>query len=270
MKTIIITIIVALIIGFLLGLLLGVFKKLFAVKTDPKVEQIRNALSGANCGGCGYAGCDAFAEAVANGTALPTGCIAGGAGVAGAIAKILGVEAGSLDKKVTILACQGNCNVALHKGIYQGVQTCKAAQLTVNGTKVCPSGCIGLGDCVNVCPFDALSISKEGLPVVDYSKCTGCGKCVKECPKHLFSIESAALKGSKALCSNRTTEKAQIRKYCTSGCFKCGLCTKKCPEQCIVLDNGIPKVDYSKCTSCGECVKACPDHVLKLVQEIVK
>lgn len=268
MNTIIYTILVALFIGFILGMLLGLFKKIFAVKVDPKIEEIRAQLSGGNCGGCGYAGCDAFAAAVAKGEAPVTGCVAGGAACAAALSKIMGVEGGSLNPKVAFLACHGTKECAQEKCIYEGVQTCKAAELSAHGTKKCAFGCIGLGDCVEVCQFGALSMGPEGLPVVDRNKCTGCGKCVKTCPKHLFILMNADTKGSIALCSCRSDNKPQIRKDCTNGCFKCGMCARKCPEQCIDLTSGIPAVDYSKCTSCGECIKACPDKVLHLFQEL--
>ena len=270
MKIIISTVIVALVLSFLLGLLLGLFKKLFAVKTDPTVDTIREALSGANCGGCGYAGCDAFAQAVARGDAPSTGCIAGGEATAKKIASILGVEAGSITPKVTFLACNGTKECAGDRGIYNGVKTCKAACLSINATKVCSFGCIGLGDCVEVCPFDALSMGENGLPIVDYKKCTGCGKCVSQCPKKLFHLIDSSTKGSIAMCSCRSDNKPQIRKDCFAGCFKCGMCVRKCPEHCIELVNGIPEVDYSKCTSCKECINACPDKVLHLVQDVVK
>ncbi len=270
MRIIIATAVVALILSFLLGLLLGLFKKIFEVKVDPKVAEIREALSGANCGGCGYAGCDAYAQAVAAGTAPANGCTAGGAATTALIAKILGIEATDAAKKVTFLACKGTEDCAKRKGIYNGVQTCNAAQMSINGTKVCSFGCIGLGDCVEVCPFDALKMGKDGIPVVDHEKCTGCGKCVSKCPKKLFSLVDSTTKGSIAQCSNRSDNKPQIKKDCSVGCFKCGLCAKKCPEQCIQLINGIPQVDYTKCTSCKECINACPDHVLTLLQDIIK
>lgn len=270
MNTILYTVIVALVIAFLLGTLLGLFKKLFHVDVDPKVQKVRDALSGANCGGCGMAGCDAFAEAVVKGKAETNGCVAGGADTASKIAEILGKAGVSVNPKVAIVACQGDKNCALDKGIYNGVKTCKAAQLVMNGTKKCAFGCIGYGDCVAECPFDALSLGENNLPVVDYRKCIGCGKCVKACPKHLISLYNVETKGSIALCANHSDNKPQIRKDCTKGCFKCGLCAKKCPENAIDVSSGIPVVDYSKCSSCGECIAVCPDKVLSLFQNIVK
>ncbi len=270
MTTIIYTIILAVAVGFLLGLLLGLFKKIFAVEVDPKISAIREVLSGGNCGGCGYAGCDAFAAAVVAGEAPVTGCVAGGPSVAAAIAKVLGADAGSAEKKAVVLMCQGSKECAKDKGIYEGVQTCAAVQSAVGGIKACAFGCIGLGDCVAQCQFGALKMSADGLPVVDYKKCVGCGKCVKACPKHLFKLQNVEVKGAVALCACHNENKPQIKKDCAAGCFKCGICAKKCPQQAIDVSSGIPQIDYSKCDSCGTCISACPDKVLKLLQDIVK
>ena len=270
MKTILWTIVIALIISFLLGFLLGLFKKIFAVKTDPKIQEVRDALSGANCGGCGFAGCDSFAQAVVAGNAPTSGCVAGGPAVAAKVAELMGASAGESVPKAAFLACHGTKECAQDKGNYNGVKTCKAVNLVMNGSKKCTFGCIGLGDCVAICPFGALSMGEDGLPQVDYSKCVGCGKCVKECPKKLFTLINVNTKGSIARCSNHSENKPQIRKDCTVGCFKCGLCAKKCPSQAIDVSSGIPQVDYTKCNSCGECIKACPDHVLNLVQDVMK
>lgn len=268
MNTIIYTILCALVISFVLGVLLGLFKKIFHVDTDPKVEKVREVLSGANCGGCGLAGCDAFAGAVVKGEAPTNGCVAGGADCTTKISEILGKAGIELKPQIAVLACHGTKECAADKGIYKGVQTCAGAQLVMNGTKKCAFGCIGLGDCVKVCPFGALSMGSEGLPVVDKSKCVACGKCSKACPKHLFKIMDADTKGPVALCSNKSDNKPQIKKDCSVGCFKCGICAKKCPEQAIDVTSGIPNIDYSKCTSCGECVNACPDKVLTLFQNL--
>lgn len=270
MNSIIYTIIIAFVISFALGILLGLFKKIFAVKVDPKIQEVRDALSGANCGGCGFAGCDSFAEAVVKGEASTDGCVAGGASCAEAISKILGVSGGEVRPKVAILACNGTKDCAKDKGEYNGVKTCKAANLIINGTKKCSYGCIGFGDCIEACPFDAISMGNNGLPVVDYSKCVGCGKCARSCPKKLIKVVFKDQKGSFALCSNFSDNKPQIKKDCSNGCFKCGICAKKCPEQCIDVSSGIPVIDYSKCTSCSECVKACPDKVLTLLENIIK
>ncbi len=265
MNTILYTIIVAAIIALLLGILLGLFKKIFHVDTDPKVQLVRDALSGANCGGCGLAGCDAFAAAVVKGDAPSNGCVAGGADCASKVAAILGQAGVEVKPKIAFLACAGNKECAADKAAYIGIKTCKAAQLTMNGTKKCAFGCIGLGDCVKVCPFGALSMGDDGLSKVNKDKCVGCGKCASACPKGLFHLINADTKGAIGLCSNKSDNKPQIRKDCTRGCFKCGMCARKCPEQAIDVSSGLPVIDYSKCTSCGTCVSACADKVLILL-----
>lgn len=268
MKIILLTVALSFGVALLLGLLLGLFKKIFAVKVDPKVQAIQDVLSGGNCGGCGYAGCAAFAAAVVKGEAPANGCVAGGPSVAQKVGEILGVSV-SAQKKVTLMACKGTNSCAVSKGTYNGIKTCAAASLSINGTKNCSFGCVGFGDCVAACPFDAIFMGNEGLPVVDYKKCVGCGKCGKACPKHLFSVINADAKGAVALCSNRSDNKPAIKKNCSVGCIKCGICEKKCPKKCIAIKNGIPVVDYEQCVSCGICVKACPDKVLELIQNVV-
>lgn len=270
MQTIIYTIICALVIAFLLGVLLGLFKKIFHVDTDPKVQAVRDVLSGANCGGCGMAGCDAFAGAVVKGEAATDGCVAGGAKCASSIAEILGKAGVEVKPKVAFVACHGTKECAQDKGLYEGIKTCKAANLVMNGTKKCAFGCIGYGDCAAECPFGALSMGENGLPVIDYEKCVACGKCVKACPKKLIRIIDKELKGPLAMCSSHSDNKPQIKKDCANGCFKCGMCSRKCPSQAIDVSSGIPVVDYTKCTSCGECIKACPDKVLILAQDLIK
>lgn len=265
MNTIVITLCVSFGIAFVLGILLGFFKKVFHVPVDPTVEKIREVLPGGNCGACGYPGCDGFAAAVARGEAPVDGCAAGGAAVAKAVAQLMGVSANAVNK-VVVLACQGSKEHAQPRGIYSGVQSCRAAKIAVNGTKMCQYGCIGLGDCVSVCKFDALSMGEDGLPHVDYEKCTGCGMCAKECPQGLFHRFPANQKGSFALCSNRSANKTVLLKQCKTACIKCAKCERLCPKQAIVLKDNLPLVDYEKCDSCGECVAGCPTKVLVLLE----
>lgn len=267
MITIIATVIVSFLIALILGLFLGIFKKLFAVPVDKKVEEIRNLLSGGNCGGCGFAGCDDFAKAVAEGRASPDGCTAGGASVATAIGKILGVDVDAVSK-VAFVACRGSKECAKDKGIYRGLKSCSAAKLSIGGTKMCTFGCIGFGDCEEVCSFDALKIGEDGLPSINYSKCTGCSKCVKTCPNGLLQLTPKGSKGAIALCQNRTLDKPSILKNCKNGCIKCGKCERECPEEALKLINEIPVIDYEKCTSCKKCVDNCPTHVLILKEDL--
>ena len=181
----------------------------------------------------------------------------------------MGVESGAAVKKAALLLCQGSTECAKSKGIYNGVKTCKAANLAVNGTKLCAFGCIGYGDCEAACPFGAISMGANELPKVDKEKCVGCGKCVKACPKHLFTLQDVSVKGPVALCSCHSDNKPQIAKDCSAGCFKCGICAKKCPQGAIDVSGGIPKVDYTKCDSCGTCIASCPKKVLKMISEIM-
>ncbi len=269
MNIILLTLIVSFVLAFVLGVLLGFFKKVFFVPTDPTAEKIRECLPGANCGGCGYPGCDGFAAACAAGKAPADGCSAGGVEVAKKVGEVLGVKVSPV-KHVAVLACRGSKEHAQMKGFYTGVKSCAAAKtLGINGTKMCAWGCVGFGDCVEACSFGAIKIGEDGLPHIDYAVCTGCGACARACPQHLIQKVPEERKGSIALCSNRNPNKTVILKQCKAGCIKCGKCERTCKEGAIKLDNGIPVVDYSKCTSCGECVTGCPTKVLALQQNVV-
>jgi Na+-translocating ferredoxin:NAD+ oxidoreductase RNF subunit RnfB len=253
----------AAVLAFFLGAALGFFKELFYVPEDPLKGRIREALPGANCGGCGFPGCDGYAAAVAAGGDI-TLCTAGGRAAADALAAIMGVSAASVVPLVSVRCCLGGKDIALPRGIYTGLESCRGAKIA-GGTKLCAWGCLGFGDCVRVCKFGALSMGDDGLPVVDRAKCTGCKVCVAECPQGILRVTPGDKKTILALCSNRNPVRAAVRKTCRAGCIKCGICVKNCPEQCIVIDNGIPVVDYAKCTLCGTCGQKCPTKVLRAV-----
>lgn len=265
MLIVLITIGFSAILAFVIGVALGWFQQKFKVERDPKIDEVRAVLPGANCGGCGFPGCDGYAEAVATGRAPTTKCSAGGTSTAEAVSKIMGVEAVT-ENQVAVLLCQGGKDIAAPKGEYVGLRNCRAAKLSTASVKTCSWGCQGYGDCVNVCKFDALEMGPDGLPHVDYDSCTGCGMCAEECPQKLFAIVPASRKGSVVLCSNRNTIKANVLKTCKTGCIKCELCVKNCPEKCISMVNGIPVTDYSKCTSCGTCVTKCPTHAYSMIE----
>ncbi len=265
MNIIIVTAIFAVGLAFSLGLALGFFQEFFKVERDPLIDTVRAALPGANCGACGYPGCDGYAEAVAGRLCEVTRCSVGGKTTAEALAKIMGVNAQAEDV-VAVLACQGVKDKAPLKGEYVGVPSCRAAKLSAGGTKLCAWGCLGYGDCVSVCQFDAIHMGDDALPHVDYDKCTGCGLCIAECPQQILKRVPRNRVGSMVLCSNRNPLKAMVMKTCKVGCIKCELCVKNCPEHCITMENGIPMTDYSKCTSCGVCVDKCPTKVYKMIQ----
>ena len=268
MSIILITALFALILAFALGLALGFFKEIFAVEQDPLIGQIREALPGANCGACGFPGCDAYAAAVAAGNAGINSCSVGGQAAAEKIAALVG---GTADVKpvTAVLACQGTHDKSMYKGEYIGVKSCRAAKLSTGSIKRCSWGCQGFGDCIKVCKFGALSMTKGGVPHVNADLCTGCKACMSECPQHIIWAIPSDLKGARPLCSNLNVNRAMVGKNCKAGCIKCELCVKSCPEQCIKMVNGIPAVDYGKCTSCGTCVAKCPIKVMKIIQRDV-
>jgi Na+-translocating ferredoxin:NAD+ oxidoreductase RNF subunit RnfB len=268
MNIILITAIFAAVLAFVLGVALGFFKQVFAVEQDPLIGRIREVLPGANCGACGYPGCDGYAAAVAAGNAGVGSCSVGGKDVADKLSAIVGVSANVIST-ITVLACQGSTLHAVKKGIYTGLQTCRGAKLSAGGTKLCAWGCLGFGDCVKKCKFGALTLGDNGLPKVDYVKCSGCRLCIAECPQQILKGIPRDQKGAMVLCSNRNSIKPQVIKSCKIACIKCGLCVKNCPQQCIDLSSNIPVVDYTKCTSCGLCTEKCPTKVFKIFERDV-
>jgi RnfABCDGE-type electron transport complex B subunit len=263
MSIVLITAIFALALAFVLGTTLGFFKNFFAVKEDPIVHEIRAILPGANCGACGFPGCDGYAAAVAEKKADISLCTVGGQSVAEQLSALVG-GAAEIKPVAAVLACQGTRDKAMLKGTYIGVKSCRAAVISTGSIKLCAWGCQGFGDCVKVCKFNALSMGGDGLPKVNPDRCTGCKLCMAECPQHLLRAIPRELKGALPLCSNLNVNKAKVAKNCKAGCIKCELCVKNCPELCIKMVNGIPAVDYAKCTSCGICVNKCPIKLIKL------
>ena len=249
-------------LALVLGLALGFFREFFAVAEDPLVGQIRAVLPGANCGACGFPGCDGYAAAVAKREALANRCTVGGADVAEHVAELIGVEAEVLTPQVAVLACQGTQERAPFKGVYTGVPTCRAAKLSTGGTKLCAWACLGFGDCIKVCQFGALSLDNNGLPCIDPACCTGCKACVAECPQSLLQVIPIDRATPLTRCSNRNPIKAMVLKTCKIGCIKCEFCVRVCPKHCITLDRGIPVIDTTNCIACGLCVAKCPTKTL--------
>ena len=251
-------------LGFALGAGLSLASKKFHVELDPREEAILKALPGANCGACGFPGCGGFAAAVARGEAPVVGCTAGGVGVAKALGAIMGVEANAV-KKVARVYCKGGDKETTKKFLYEGIPNCRAATLIAGGDKTCPYGCVGLGTCAVVCPFDAIKM-ENGLPVVDEEKCTGCGKCERACPKYTIRVVPA---DTKFVVSCMSVDRgAVVKKYCSAGCIGCGLCVKACPSDAITMENNLAFINFEKCTNCGLCVPKCPtknieDYLIK-------
>jgi len=250
-------------IGVVAAIILALASHYMNVPVNEKVSQIRECLPGANCGACGYTGCDGYAEALANGEVANL-CIPGGADAAAAIAEILGVEAGSVEKKMAYVHCNGTPDVTDSASDYDGYRTCAAMCLVCAGPNSCKFGCLGCGDCAAVCPTDAICI-KEGIARVNPSKCIACGKCVKICPKHIISLIPADARVAVS-CSSKDPG-AATRKKCTNGCIACRKCEKTCPYGAITVENNLAKIDYSKCTGCGMCHDVCPVKCIAAVGE---
>lgn len=243
--------------GLLFGLGLAFAARVFNVHIDPKIEKVLSALPGSNCGACGKAGCAGLAEAIARGDSSLTSCPAGGAEVYGKIAEILGVEKEVVTRQIARVRCGGG-KKAKDKYKYEGIQTCAAVSLIAGGQKLCTYACVGFADCVRACPFDAIHMGKDDIPVVDPEKCTACGKCVIACPKDIISLENIE---EKYYVKCLSKDKAGfVKEVCEVGCIACKICEKLSKGAFIVEDN-LSRLDYKKVdasTPLELCVEKCP------------
>ena len=245
------------------GVLLALASHFFGIKEDETVKEIRALLPGANCGACGFAGCDEYAKALAEGRAKTNLCVPGGDGTAAEIAKVLGVEAADVIEMIAVVHCSGNCNVTSKKAAYDGIQSCKAASMLYAGPGACRFGCVGCGDCAKACPYGAICM-KDGIAHVDKRLCKGCGMCAKVCPKNLISLVPDTIKVVQG-CSNK--EKGAVaRKNCQAACIGCKKCELNCPEKAIKVENNLAVINYDLCSGCGKCVENCPTHCLQLMK----
>ncbi len=255
---ILIPILILVAIGVLCAVLLTLASVFFSVKEDERAAEIRDCLPGANCGSCGFSGCDGYAKALSEGKTDRTNlCTPGGDGVAAKIAGILGVAAEDVIEKVAYVACNGTCgdDRDVKKYDYEGTKTCKAANMNYSGDRYCTFACLGYGDCARVCPRGAICI-ENGVAHVDPRKCIGCGICERECPNHLIHLVPDVTRVV-VKCSNHD-KGALTRKYCINGCIGCGKCQKNCPSDAIHVENNLAVIDYDKCTGCGLCKDGCP------------
>lgn len=245
------------VIGLIVGIGLSLASKYMSVPVDEKQEKVRECLPGANCGACGYSGCDGYAAAVAAGEVAPDKCAPGGAAATKSLAEVLGVEV-SLEPKTAFIACGAYKGKSKAKYNYQGMPSCAAANLVQGGPLECDHGCLGFGDCYRACPFDAIKMTETG-PIVCEDICTGCGVCAKSCPRSVISVIP---KGSvRVLCSNKA-KGAVAAKDCGISCIVCRLCEKNCPNEAVKIVDNLAVIDYLKCDSCGKCKELCKRGVI--------
>ena len=253
--TILYSVLVLFALALVFGILLAVCGKKFAVKEDERIGQVRSHLSGANCGACGYAGCDAFAKALVEDGADINACNATSADNKKKIAEILGTSV-SAEETMVVVACRGGNN-ALDKYEYMGYGNCRSMELLGGGRKMCKWGCLGMGSCADACPEHAVTVDDEGYSVINQDKCIACGKCITACPKKIIKRIPKTAKYYVA-CSNCLRGVKDTKAICSRACLGCGLCAKVCPNHAIEIVNNLPVFDYSKCTGCGLCKDKCP------------
>ena len=262
MQAFIIPIAAAVAIALIAALLLSLAAKFMAVPVNETQAAIRAELPGANCGACGFAGCDDYAAALAEGGDVKTNlCVPGADAVAAAIAAILGQDAEDVIEQVANVRCSGLCDVTKPEMDYQGLKTCAAAKGLFGGPGSCKYGCIGFGDCERVCPYGAIQVC-NGLAKVDREKCVGCGMCARTCPQHIIDI-IPDVKRVFVACSS-ADKGAVTNKLCSAGCIGCKLCEKACKFEAIHVENNHAVIDIDKCKNCGLCAKACPKKVIKM------
>ena len=257
-------------LGLIFGLVLAAASKVFYVETDPRLDQLNECLPGANCGGCGFAGCGASAEAVRKGEAPVGKCASGGNEAAKAMAAIMGVQAEEVTRKVAMVRCSGartfDAEGNLTKGAkmkahYEGFHDCLAAsKVGGSGPLSCKFGCLGYGSCTRVCKYGAISV-KNGVAVVDEDLCVGCMACAQVCPRKVITAvepDRNVVIGCNSLAKGAVTNRA-----CTIGCIGCGKCMKTCPSGAITITNNLAQIDHTKCDNCGQCASVCPKGLIK-------
>jgi Na+-translocating ferredoxin:NAD+ oxidoreductase RNF subunit RnfB len=225
------------------------------VKVDVRVEKIRNCLPGANCGACGFSSCEGYAEALAKGEVASNLCLPAGESGYERINTILGINAGEgLAKMTAIVRCLGDKNTMKNKMEYVGEETCFAAKQLFGGQGSCTFGCLGYGDCVSVCPSEAICVEGR-LARIDPRRCSGCAVCAKVCPTGVISIEAEPVYVS-VMCMN-TEKGAVLKEKCSRGCIGCMKCVKICPAKTITVNESLAVIDHTLCYGCRECVDVC-------------
>lgn len=260
-------------LGLIFGLVLAAASKVFYVETDPRLDALNECLPGANCGGCGYAGCGGYAEAVLNGEAPIGACASGGVECAQAMSSIMGVEMGEMKRKVAYVRCSGYHRISddgkeqgsKKKAQYEGFKDCLAAsKVGGNGPIACKFGCLGFGSCVKACKYGAISVV-DGVALVDREKCVGCMACARACPRNVIAQVDYE-KRVYVPCASHAKGAVTVR-GCSDGCISCGMCVKVCEQKAITLDRNLARIDPEKCIDCGLCATVCPKKLIQVIPE---
>lgn len=257
-------------VGLVFGLILAAANKKFAIEVNPLIHLVEDILPKGQCGACGYAGCMAYAEAVVTDPNIPPNlCTPGKAPVAKLVGELTGKVAEEVAPRLAYVKCSGTLHNAVTAYEYNGIQDCTAATLLQGGPKGCQYGCMGFGSCVKVCPFDAMKMGEEGLPIIDASKCTGCGKCENVCPKKVITLTPIGM--PVAVACNSRDKGALAKKLCRVACIGCGICAKNCQHQAIKMENNLAMVDSTICMEkCSEktCLAKCPTGAITGIHTI--
>ncbi|WP_088656041.1 Fe-S cluster domain-containing protein [Geofilum rhodophaeum] len=265
MSVVLITIVTLAGLGAIAAVILFLASKKFQVFEDPRIDVVEEALPAANCGGCGFPGCRAFAEALVKADDISSmNCPVGGAPTMSIVAGILGKEAGSAKPQVAVLRCNGSCEHRPRLNNYQGAVSCAVAAALYGGETGCSYGCLGCGDCVAACKFDAMYMDEEtGLPVIIEENCVACGACVEACPKDIIELRNIGPKSRRIFVSCVNKDKGAVaRKSCEVACIGCGKCEKVCAFDAITIKDNLAYIDYEKCKLCRKCVEVCPTNAI--------
>lgn len=263
--TILYTITTLSVIGTSAAVVLYFVAQKFRVEEDPRIDEVEQALPSANCGGCGFAGCRAFAEACVKADSLADlNCPVGGNETMAAVAGILGMEAVKKDPRVAFIRCNGTCDHRPKTSRFDGASTCAIASSVYSGESDCQYGCLGYGDCYDACEFDAIELRADlGVPKIIDDKCVACGACVEACPKDLIELRKRFPKDRKVVVACRNMDKGGVaRKACDVACIGCGKCEKECKFDAITIENNLAFIDSDKCKLCRKCVSVCPTNAI--------
>lgn len=255
-------------IALVAALVLYVCSKKFAVEEDPRLGLVTEALPGANCGGCGFPGCSGLADALVKaadvGSLEGLNCPVGGSETMGKVADLLGLAVANSEPTVAVVRCNGTCELRAKVCEYGGMRTCAAMHACGAGETACGYGCLGCGDCVEACAFDAIHMNEEtGLPEVDEEKCTSCGACVKACPRNIIQLRRKGPKNRRVYVQCVNKEKGAVAlKGCKAACIGCGKCLKECKFDAITIENNLSYIDDKMCRLCRKCVGVCPTQAI--------